>query len=83
MFSTKCTYCRTLINLKNEELRAAIDQTEAEHQSHYSLHCPKCGRVNKIQVKELKRHLPPEATPAEATPTEAMPDVPPADSTNA
>ncbi len=60
MFSTKCTYCHTLISLKTEEVRAAVAEAETTQQTHYSLHCPKCQRTNKIQIKELKRHLPPQ-----------------------
>ncbi len=82
MFSTKCTYCRSLISLKNEDLETAVTQAEAEHQTLYSVHCPKCQRINKIQIKELKRRLPPKpaATPTDAPPTE--PETTPSDPTS-
>ena len=58
MYSMRCTYCHQLINLKTEEVRDAIEQAEAAHDSLYTLHCPNCRRVLKVQVKDLKRKLP-------------------------
>jgi hypothetical protein len=56
--------------MKNEEVRAAVEQTEAEKKKHYETHCFKCGKLMKIQVGELKRRLPPvaEETPTAETP---------------
>ncbi len=58
MYSTRCSHCRRLINLKTEEVREAVDKAQAEKQTHYEMKCPECGKYIKIQVKELKRHLP-------------------------
>ncbi len=71
MFSTKCAYCHTLMSLKSDELREVIAATEAAGQAHYAMPCPRCKRVNKIQLKELKRRLPPEKTDVgtESTPS--------------
>jgi hypothetical protein len=58
MFSTRCGSCRQLINMKAEEVRQAVEQTEASGEKIYVLHCPKCRKVVKIQVSQLKRGLP-------------------------
>jgi uncharacterized protein with PIN domain len=58
MYSTRCPHCRRLINLKTEQVREAVTKAEAEKQSHYEMDCPQCGKYLKIQVRELKRHLP-------------------------
>jgi RNase P subunit RPR2 len=68
MYSTKCPHCRQLITMKNEEVRAAVEQTEAEKKKHFETHCFKCGKLMKIQVSELKRRLPP--VPVETSATE-------------
>ncbi|HVO43195.1 MAG TPA: hypothetical protein VMT34_11255 [Aggregatilineales bacterium] len=58
MFSTRCTSCQQLINLKTEEVRQAVEETEAKHEKFYGMPCPKCKKLVKISVKELKRKLP-------------------------
>ncbi len=58
MYSTRCPHCRQLIQMKTEELRAAVEKAESEKQSHYEMNCPKCGKYLKLQVKEMKRKLP-------------------------
>ena len=63
MYSTKCIHCRQLINLKTEEIRQAVAQAEAANQKLYEMHCPKCRKLVKIQVNDLKRKLPVEHTP--------------------
>jgi len=73
MYSTKCPHCRQLITMKTEEVRTAVEQTQAEKKKHYEMHCFKCGKLMKIQVGELRRKLPPtavEAPAAENTSTE-------------
>jgi len=69
MYSTRCTNCRQIVNLNNEEVRLAIAEAEEKKEKLFVTHCPKCRRVVKIQVKDLKRTLPLPAheveTPAE------------------
>ncbi len=60
MYSTRCTYCRQLINLKTEEVRAAVEEATAKKEKIYVMHCPKCRKLVKIQVKHLKLKLPVE-----------------------
>jgi len=66
MYSTRCTNCRQLVNLNNEEVRLALAEAEEKKEKVFVTHCPKCRRVVKIQVKDLKRTLPlPAPQPAE------------------
>ncbi len=76
MFSTRCTHCRQLINLKTEEVRAAVAESEAKHEKIYVMHCPKCRKLVKLQVKQLKLKIPAEvaATPEPAPAPETAPD---------
>ena len=77
MYSMRCTYCHQLINLKTEEVRDAIAQAEAAHDTLYTMHCPNCRRVLKIQVKDLKRKLPMQITlptPGEKHEEQAQPE---------
>jgi hypothetical protein len=71
MYSTKCPHCRQLISLKTEEVRVAVEQTQAEKKKHYEMHCFKCGKLIKVQVGELRRKLPPVPveTPAAENPS--------------
>ena len=77
MFSTRCTFCRQLINLKTEEVREAVEEAEAKHEALYVMHCPKCRKLVKIQVRQLKLKLPrPVADlPTEETPTDETNEV--------
>ncbi len=45
--------------LKNEAVLEAVAQAEAEKAKHHIEHCPKCRRVLKIQVSEMRRRIPP------------------------
>lgn len=58
MYSTRCTNCRQLINLKTDELREAIEQAEANRSKIYTMNCPKCRKQVKLQVSQLKLKLP-------------------------
>jgi hypothetical protein len=58
MYSTKCGNCRQLINLKPDEILAAIAETEAAGHTTYQMPCPKCRRPVKIPLKTLKLNIP-------------------------
>lgn len=73
MYSTRCTYCRQLINLKTEEVRAAVEEATAKKEKIYVIHCPKCRKLVKIQVKQLKLKLPMEA-PAPVSEEQEQPE---------
>jgi hypothetical protein len=58
MFSTRCNNCHQLINLKTEELKEAIDHAESQGEKIYAMHCPKCRKLVKLQVSQLKLKMP-------------------------
>jgi hypothetical protein len=43
----------------------AVKQAETANEKHHIEHCPKCRKVLKIQVSEMKRRIPPDALKAE------------------
>lgn len=58
MYATKCSNCGQLINLKNEELIAAIAEVEASGNTSYHMACPKCRRPIKMSLKQMKLKVP-------------------------
>ncbi|HRE49161.1 MAG TPA: hypothetical protein PLD47_15640 [Aggregatilineales bacterium] len=58
MYSTRCTSCGQLIQMKTEEIQAAISEAEAAGHTTYQMPCPKCRRPVKMTVKALKLKLP-------------------------
>lgn len=54
----RCRNCNRPFALKREEIHAALEIVHAEDLKHYNVHCPHCGKSNKISVKELKRGAP-------------------------
>ncbi len=60
MLQVKCFKCGWPIILNDDFLRTAVEEADANHATHYNVTCPKCRRVNKVSVKQMKRALPPE-----------------------
>lgn len=58
MFSIRCGNCKQLINMKPDEMRTAIAETEAAGNVSYQMPCPKCRRPVRIPLKQLKLKLP-------------------------
>lgn len=54
MYSMRCPSCSQPITLKNEEIIAAIAESEAAKHVTYNMACPKCRKPVKIPVKQLK-----------------------------
>jgi Fe2+ or Zn2+ uptake regulation protein len=53
-----CYSCHNRFTLRREEVHAALDQMVAEDLSHYNAVCPRCGKANKVSMKQLKRWAP-------------------------
>ncbi|HLF03410.1 MAG TPA: hypothetical protein VI547_15610 [Anaerolineales bacterium] len=66
MMQVTCQWCGHRYTMKPDVVAAAVAQAEAEKAKHHVEHCPKCRKVLKIQVSELKRRLPPGAKLPEA-----------------
>lgn len=62
MMQVTCQWCGHRYTMKREDVAEAVAKAEAEKASHHVEHCPKCRKVLKLQVSQLKRSLPP--TPA-------------------
>ena len=53
-----CYSCHNSFTMRREEIDAALDQMVAENLSHYNAVCPRCGKANKLSMKQLKRWAP-------------------------
>jgi hypothetical protein len=67
MMQVNCQWCGHRYTMKREAVAEAIKEAEAAHAIHHTENCPKCRRVLKIQVSQLKRNLPPLAPQATTT----------------
>lgn len=63
MMQIKCQWCGWRYTLSREALEAAVAAATESKSIHYVENCPHCRRALKIQVSELKRHLPRQVTP--------------------
>ena len=59
--------------MRREEVLAALEQMTAEKLSHYNAICPRCGKSNKVSMKQLKRWAP-QWKPSTAKPKGAAKD---------
>ena len=57
MLKQTCFKCRWSWSLNPEAVQAALDSLKPED-AYYTLECPKCRRISKVTVKQLKRALP-------------------------
>jgi Fe2+ or Zn2+ uptake regulation protein len=53
-----CYSCHNHFTMRREEVYAALDQMVAEDLSHHNAVCPRCGKSNKVSLKQLKRWAP-------------------------
>jgi phage FluMu protein Com len=58
MLSVRCFKCGQSINLTREEMEVAVQEAEAKGETHHTVTCPHCRRVNKVSVKQMRRKLP-------------------------
>ena len=57
--SIRCFKCGWAWSMNASEVAAALDSMhEQEHTKHYMAECPKCRRVNKVPIKQLRRYAP-------------------------
>lgn len=57
IYSTRCTNCKQVFQLKQDEIQAIVAEGEEKKLKFYPLPCPKCRRPVKIQIRDLKRKL--------------------------
>ncbi len=68
MMQVRCQRCGWVFTLNRDAIGLAVAEAEAAQADYYQEPCPRCRNVVKIQVKELRRRLPPDY---------ALPDLPP------
>ena len=57
MLKITCFKCQWSWSLNRDAAQAALDSLKPGD-DYYAAECPKCRRVNKVTVKQLKRALP-------------------------
>ena len=57
MLKITCFKCHWSWSLNQEAAAAALESLEPGD-DYYAIECPKCRRINKVPLKQLKRALP-------------------------
>jgi hypothetical protein len=60
MMQVRCQRCGWTFTLSRDAIGLAVAEAESTGADYYQENCPKCRHVVKIQVKELRRRLPPD-----------------------
>jgi hypothetical protein len=60
MMQVRCQRCGWTFTLSRDAIGLAVAEAQAAGADYYQEDCPKCRHVVKIQVKELRRRLPPD-----------------------
>lgn len=53
-----CRYCNRPFGLSREEVEAALALVFAEDQKFHTVHCPHCGKQNRVSRSLLQRAAP-------------------------
>ena len=65
MLKITCYNCHWSWSLNRDAAQAVLDALKPD-EDHVSLECPRCRRVNKVAVRQLRRTLPHRAEPTES-----------------
>ncbi len=57
MLKITCFKCHWSWSLNQEAAQAALASLKPDEE-HYTVECPRCRRVNKVNVQQLRRSLP-------------------------
>ncbi len=60
MMQIRCQYCKWMFTLGREALAQALAEAQAQGEHYHMVDCPKCRHAIKLQVKEMRRRLPPD-----------------------
>lgn len=63
----RCYQCHTPFAINRDTVRAALDMLHAEGLNHYNAPCPRCRRVNRVSIDQLKRAAPDWSPPSDTT----------------
>jgi hypothetical protein len=58
MMQIRCQRCGWMTTLGRESIALAVAQAQHGHEQYHMVDCPRCRRAIKVQVAELRRHLP-------------------------
>ncbi len=75
MMRIRCQRCGWMITVGRESVALALAKAQQSQEHYHMFDCPRCRRAVKVQVAELRRHLPadyvlPDVTPPVAPPKE-------------
>jgi len=78
MMQVRCQRCGWMTTLGREAIALALAEAQQSHEQYHMVNCSRCRRAIKVQVAEMRRHLPadyplPEA-PAPTTPAKSEPE---------
>jgi phage FluMu protein Com len=68
MMQVRCQRCGWVFTLNRDAIGMGVAEAEAAQADYYQEPCPRCRNVVKIQVKEMRRRLPPDYTLPELPP---------------
>lgn len=53
-----CPYCRHSLNLARDYVAKAVSDAEESKHKYHGLECPKCRKLIKVSLKEMRRYVP-------------------------
>lgn len=62
----RCQSCHKPYAMSKEAVHAALEQMQQEDLKYYNVHCPHCGKANRVPKDELLRAAPEWKGAAEA-----------------
>ena len=56
--NVRCNYCRHSFNLSRDYMVQAVAEAEEKKHKHDAIECPKCRKMIKVPMKQMKRYVP-------------------------
>lgn len=53
-----CSFCRHSFNLGRDYIVQAVADAEENNHKYHGLECPKCRKLIKVSLKEMRRYVP-------------------------
>jgi len=60
-----CQFCRNSFNVGREFIGEAVAEADEKRQKYCAMECPKCRKLNKVSIKQMRRFVPKPANPEE------------------
>jgi NAD-dependent SIR2 family protein deacetylase len=58
MMQVRCQRCGWMVTLGRETIAMALADAQKNHEQYHMVDCPRCRRAIKVQVAQMRRHLP-------------------------